>query len=258
MHRFFVDPECIGETSASVVGPVARQAARVLRLRPGESVVLLDNTGWEYSVRLDSVSSTRLEGEVVEKQKGTGDPSVLVTLYQGALKSDKLETVLQKGTEIGVSAFVPVLSRRSVVRSSKDWSEGKYTRWRKIITEAAEQSGRSLIPYLGAPMTWQQASTSARGVRLMAWEGDPDERRNENGITRAGFREAVLPSMDRIRKEGLSLFVGPEGGFDAEEVEEARASGVAVVSLGRRILRGETAGLAMAAAVMYEAGELGG
>ena len=140
----------------------------------------------------------------------------------------------------------------------RDWSESKYTRWRKIITEAAEQSGRSLIPYLGAPITWQQASTSARGVRLMAWEGDPDERRNENGRTRAGFREAVLPSMDRIRKDGLSLFVGPEGGFDAEEVEEARAAGVAVVSLGRRILRGETAGLAMAAAVMYEAGELGG
>ena len=119
MHRFFVDPECIGETSAVVIGPVARQAARVLRMRPGEPVVLLDNTGWEYMVRLDSVSSTRLEGEVVEKQKGTGDPSVLVTLYQGALKSDKLETVLQKGTEIGVSAFVPVLSREKRCTSIK-------------------------------------------------------------------------------------------------------------------------------------------
>ena len=258
MHRFFVDPSCIQESRASIVGPVARQAARVLRLRPGELVALLDNTGWEYAVRLISVSSSRLEGDVVDSSRGNGDPGIVLTLYQGALKSDKLETVLQKGTEIGISAFVPVLSRRSVVRSSRDWSESKYTRWRKIITEAAEQSGRSLIPYLGAPMTWQQASTSARGVRLMAWEGDPDERRNENGITRVGFREAVLPSMDRIRREGLSLFVGPEGGFDAEEVEEARASGVAVVSLGRRILRGETAGLAMAAAVMYEAGEMGG
>ena len=241
-----------------MAGPVARQAARVLRLRPGELVALLDNTGWEYAVRLSSVSSSHLEGDVVNSSRGSGDPGIVLTLYQGALKSDKLETVLQKGTEIGVSAFVPVLSRRSVVRSSRDWSESKYTRWRRILTEAAEQSGRSLIPYLGAPMTWQEALTSAQGVRLMAWEGDPDERRNENGITRVGFREAVLPSMDRIREDSLSLFVGPEGGFDAEEVEEARASGVAVVSLGRRILRGETAGLAMAAAVMYEAGELGG
>ena len=105
-------------------------------------------------------------------------------------------------------------------------------------------------------MAWQQALAFAGGVRLMAWEGDPDERGNENGRARTGFKEAVHGSIDRIRAEGVSLFVGPEGGFDAEEVEEARDAGVEVVGLGRRILRGETAGLAMAAAVMYEAGGL--
>ena len=258
MSRFFVDPECIGDTRASVGGTVARQAARVLRLRPGDQVTLLNNSGWEYSVRLSSVSPSRLEGEVIERTRGKGDPGIVLTLYQGVLKSDKLETVLQKGTEIGISAFVPSLSRRSVVRASKGWSDGKRARWRRIITEAAEQSGRSLIPYLSPPMAWTQALASAGGVQIMAWEGDPDERRARNGAARAGFREAVLGSMDRIRAEGLSLFVGPEGGFDPEEVEEARAAGVVVVSLGQRILRGETAGLAMAAAVMYEAGELGG
>ncbi len=258
MHRFFVDPECIQGDRVSVGGSVARQASRVLRLRPGEMVVLLDNTGWEYAVRLDSVSTFRLEGDVVESRRGKGDPGIVLTLYQGVLKSDKLETVLQKGAELGVSAFVPMVCRRSEVRVTRGWGSAKYNRWRRILTEATEQSGRSLIPYLGPPMAWQQALAFAGGVRLMAWEGDPDERGNENGRARTGFKEAVQGNIQRIRAEGVSLFVGPEGGFDAEEVEEARAAGVEVVGLGRRILRGETAGLAMAAAVMYEAGELGG
>ena len=258
MHRFFVEPECIGDTSAIVDGPVARQVARVLRMRPGDPIVLLDNTGLEYVVRLDSVSPKMLEGEVVEKRRGTGDPSVLVTLYQGVLKSDKLETVLQKGTEIGIAAFAPVFCRRSVVRAPRTYSDRRFPRWRKIITEAAEQCERSLVPHLGPLMTWQQALTSAQGVRLMAWVGEPGEGRSGNGVARTGFREAVMANMDRIRSEGLSLFVGPEGGFDPEEVDQARDAGVTMVSLGRRILRGETAGLVMASAVMYEAGEMGG
>ncbi len=258
MHRFFVEPECIGDKGAIVDGPIARQVARVLRMRPGDPIVLLDNTGLEYVVRLDSVTPKTLEGEVIEKRRGTGDPSVLVTLYQGVLKSDKLETVLQKGTEIGIAAFAPVLCRRSVVRAPRTYSDRRFPRWRKIITEAAEQCERSLVPHLGPLMTWQQAVTSAQGVRLMAWEGEPGGRGAGNGVARTGFREAVLANMGRIRDEGISLFVGPEGGFDPEEVEQARDAGVTMVSLGRRILRGETAGLVMASAVMYEAGEMGG
>ena len=258
MHRFFVDPECIWESSAVVVGPVARQVARVLRMRPGDPVILLDNTGWEYMVRLESVSSTRLDGVVIEKRRGTGDPSVLITLYQGVLKSDKLEIVLQKGTEIGIAAFAPVFCQRSVIRAPRTWTDRRYPRWRKIVMEAAEQSERSLAPHLGPLMTWEQALASSQGVRLMAWEGDSETRRSGDGAARSGFREAIVGNMDRIHEEGLSLFVGPEGGYDPQEVEQARDAGITMVGLGRRILRGETAGLAMASAVMYEAGEMGG
>ena len=258
MHRFFVDPGCIGDTGAVVMGPVARQVSRVLRMRPGDPVVLLDNTGWEYMVRLHTVSAARLEGEVIEKRRGTGDPAVLVTLYQGVLKSDKLEIVLQKGTEIGIAAFAPVFCQRSVVRAPRTYADRRFPRWRTILTEAAEQSERSLVPHLGPLMTWQQALASSQGVRIMAWEGDYDSRQSENGLPRTGFREAIQANLERIREVGLSLFVGPEGGFDPEEVEQARAAGVTIVGLGRRILRGETAGLVMASAVMYEAGEMGG
>jgi 16S rRNA (uracil1498-N3)-methyltransferase len=207
----------------------------------------MDNSGLEYAVVLQSISSSCIEGEVVEKRRGLGNPGVVLTLYQGVLKGDKLEMVLQKGTEIGISTFVPVLCRRSIPRVSKGWADGKYPRWHSILTEAAEQSGRACIPVLEPLVPLGEALAIAQGVRLMAWEGE----------TEKGFRETLMEHIERIKGEGLSLFVGPEGGFEPEEVEEARDAGVMPVSLGQRVLRGETAGLAMAAAVMYQVGELG-
>ena len=248
MHRFFVASECIQDTRAHVEGEVARQAARVLRLHPGQEIVLLDNTGWEYVVVLNQVSPSHLEGDVVEKRRGIGDPEVSLTLYQGILKVDKLDMVLQKGTEIGISGFVPVSCHRSVPRTHDGWASSRYPRWRKIISEATEQSGRASIPVLGPMLPLQEALIQAKGVRLLAWEGDAEK----------GLRQALTESSTRIREEGLSLFVGPEGGFEPWEVDEARARGAIPVTLGRRILRGETAGLAMAAAFMFHIGELGG
>ena len=228
-------------------GPVARQVAQVLRLRIGDHVILMDNSGCEYVVALSAISSSRLEGEVIEERDGLGDPGVKVTLYQGVLKGDKFEMVLQKGTEMGISAFVPVLCRRSIPRASKGWADGRHSRWHSILTEAAEQSGRACIPILEPIISLSEALTQAPGVRLMAWEGE----------TERGFRETLLEHVERVKVEGLSFLVGPEGGFDPGEVQEARDAGVVPVSLGRRTLRGETAGLVMAAAVMYQVGELG-
>ncbi|MDA0988962.1 MAG: RsmE family RNA methyltransferase [Chloroflexi bacterium] len=247
MHRFFVTSQSIHEGKANVDGPVARQAARVLRLQTGDSVVLMDNSGCEYVVVLHGISPSRLEGEVVEERRGLGNPGVMLTLYQGVLKGDKFETVLQKGTEIGISTFVPVLCRRSIPRASKGWADGRHPRWQSILTEATEQSGRACIPTLKPLVSLKEALTEASGVRLMAWEKE----------TEMGFRETLVDNMERVKAEGLSFLVGPEGGFDPEEVEEARDAGVVPVSLGQRILRGETAGLAMAAAVMYQMGEMG-
>jgi 16S rRNA (uracil1498-N3)-methyltransferase len=207
----------------------------------------MDDSGCEYVVVLSAISSSRLEGEVVEERDGLGDPGVKLTLYQGVLKGDKFEMVLQKGTEMGISAFVPVLCRRSIPRASKEWAGGRHSRWHSILTEAAEQSGRSRIPILGPLVSLSEALTHAPGVRLMAWEEE----------TERGFRETLVEHMERIKGEGLSFLVGPEGGFAPGEVQEARDAGVMPVSLGRRTLRGETAGLAMAAAVMYQVGELG-
>ena len=248
MHRFFVDPGCIRDGRACVEGAVARQASQVLRLRAGERIALLDGTGGEFVVSLRSVSPSRLEGDVVCESRLGGEPDVFVTLYQAVLKGEKLEMTLQKGTELGVSAFVPVECRRSVRRASGRGVEARRGRWQSIVREAAEQSGRTLIPVVESPVSLSDALASARGVTLMAWEGE----------RATGLREALTARIEQARAEGLGLLVGPEGGFDVAEVDEARQAGATPVSLGRRTLRSETAGLAMAAAAMYELGELGG
>ena len=247
MHRFFVDPGCIREGRAIVDGAVARQASQVLRLRAGESIALMDGSGRECLVQLSSVSPSRLEGGVVSETFLSGEPGVSVTLYQGTLKAEKLEMVLQKGTELGVSTFVPVVCRRSVSRAAGGRSDARLRRWQSIVREAAEQSGRTLIPVVDAPVLLKEALESARGVTLIAWEREQE----------TGLREALLARLDKARVEGLSLLVGPEGGFEPAEVELAIKWGAIPVSLGRRTLRSETAGLAMTAAVMYEMGELG-
>lgn len=247
MHRFFVDPGCIREGRASVDGAVARQVSQVLRMRAGESIALLDGAGWEYVVTLSSVSPSRLDGDVVSESYLSGEPRVSVTLYQGVMKGEKLEMVLQKGTELGIAAFVPVVCRRSIPRAAGGRAEARLKRWQSIVREAAEQSGRPRIPVVEAPVSLKDALDCARGVTLMAWEGEQE----------IGLREALSARLGQARAEGLGLLIGPEGGFEPAEVELAVEMGAVPVSLGRRTLRSETAGLAMAAAVMYEMGELG-
>ncbi len=247
MHRFFVDPGCIREGRAIVEGAVARQVSQVLRIRAGESIALMDGSGRGWVVLLSSVSPSRLEGDVVRESFLSGEPGVSVTLFQGILKGEKFEMVLQKGTELGISTFVPVECRRSIPRAAGGRADTRFRRWQSIVREAAEQSGRTRIPVVEAQVSLGDALGSARGVTLIAWEGERE----------TGLREALAEGLERARVEGLGLLVGPEGGFDPAEVELAMEAGAAPVSLGRRTLRSETAGLAMTAAVMYEMGELG-
>lgn len=155
MHRFFVPPECIAGDSVTLPQPLARQLARVLRLARGDSIMVLDNRGWQYQVKLAELSDTAASGQVVARTEAPPEPSIDIYLYQALLKADKFELVLQKGTEIGVSHFVPVKYRRS--EGGMDVGAAKLERWRRILTEAAEQSGRGHLPELAAPLTLAQA-----------------------------------------------------------------------------------------------------
>jgi 16S rRNA (uracil1498-N3)-methyltransferase len=243
MHRFFVDKSSIAGDEVELKTKQSHQIYTVLRLREGERIIVLDNTGFEYKVELIKASKNLISGKIIEKRPAAGEPKAKLTLYQSLLSREKFEFILQKCTEIGVSRFVPIVTQRSIVRETTT-KEGKLERWRNIIMEAAEQSGRGLIPELRVPIDYREAivETEDYDMSLIA-------------CTKRG-RE-LHGSLALVKEDGhVSLFIGPEGGFTDEEVESCLEEGAMPVTLGRRILRTETAGVVASALVLYELGEM--
>ena len=153
MHRFFVAPGSIDDEGVTFTGEVAGRLERVLRMRPGDQIVVLDDSGWEYLVSLDRVTAQQVHGRVTQRLLSKGEPQTRITLFQAILKASRFELVLQKGTELGVSAFVPFYCERSVPRDSgRGRPDGRHERWQRIIKEAAEQSRRGKLPVLSAPV----------------------------------------------------------------------------------------------------------
>lgn len=240
MHRFFVPPEWIAGDRVIIEGKLVHQLRRVLRLGGGERITVLDDSGYEYEVELGRVAGRKIEGEVLSRTLSPGEPGIRIVLFQGVLKAKKFEYVLQKGTELGIAAFVPVLCQRSVTDIP---GEQRMARWQEIIREAAEQSHRGRLPALFPATDFGHACAPVAATSLLLQEG-------EKGLASALGRWPAPPPT-------VNLFVGPEGGFSAAEVEIARQHGIVPVGLGRRILRAETAALVATAAILYHFGELG-
>jgi len=241
MHRFFVPAEWITADHVTLHGDSARQIARVLRLRSGEEIIALDNSGDEYVATLRTVTPAKVVADVTERRTNRAEPTANITLFQGMLKTDKFEFVLQKGTELGVSTFVPTICERSVARAEEGLTPSRRVRWERITTEAAEQSGRGRLPTLQDPQALQTACYAVVGRGIIPWE-----------------MERSTPLQDAIGEDvgPINIFIGPEGGFTEAEVETARSVGITPVTLGPRILRAETAAIATVTAVMYSLGEL--
>jgi len=232
LHRFFLPARCFAADRVEFPAEAAHQIRRVLRLGAGDRIIALDGSGDEYVVRLDG--DAPLTGTVESRRHNESEPALQLTLYVGLLKAAKLELVLQKGTEVGVARFVPVETARSVAREP---GAARHARREAIIREAAEQSGRGRVPKLAATMALADAidEAVAGGRAILLWE-------RENA--------AQLGEMAPPVNEPFSLFVGPEGGFADDEVALARGSGVVTASLGRRILRAETAAIVAPALVL--------
>lgn len=237
--RFFLDRECIeGDT---VVFPAAqiRQLRNVLRARPGDRVIVLDGTRAEYVVQLVDASG-HIMGRVVEWRENSAEPLVDVHLFQALLKFKKLEVVVQKCVEVGVSRITPMVCSRSVPGGTGDrWGD----RLRDIAREAAEQSGRGILPRIREIQTFAHALRAAPTTSLIfaAPNGLPA------GLSLVSLDEA-LPAAPQV---DVGIFVGPEGGFTADELESATAMGFTGVTLGPRTLRAETAAIVASSLVIH-------
>ena len=256
-HSFFVDPQSIQGGRAELRGQVVHRIGRVLRLHPGDEIDLLDNSGFAYSARIVRVTRESVSAEVLGRWRPATEPRVELALYQALLKGQKMEMVLQKGTEIGVSIFVPVLSERCVSRPSAADLERRLGRWGDIVREAAEQSKRAVLPRVASLCSFEDACREAREADLaaMAWEEEPSQGLGtlvrETGV-------ATLAGREPATRPRVALLVGPEGGFSEREAQVAGGAGLRIASLGPRILRAETAALVAATVVLCETGDLGG
>ena len=240
MPRFFT--ETINETKGTISGDDAKHIANVLRMHAGEKLVACDCQGFDYDCVIDSLTDKEVELSVERKYLSETEPSVRVTLYQAMPKSDKMELIIQKAVELGVSAIVPVQTKRCVSRPDAKSMAKKLERYNRIALEAAKQCGRGRIPQVLPMLDFAEA------IKAMK----EDQRAflfYENSTS--SFRKELEQGVNSV-----SIMVGAEGGFEEEEVQKALDLDIASLSLGKRILRCETAPLAALSIIMYETGNM--
>ena len=247
MTRFFISSDQIKDNSVILKGEDRHHLLNVLRKGLGDEIAVLNGKGEEFLVRITEATIDQVKGEIVRQVERQSEPRVKITLVQSLPKADKFEWILQKNTELGVSRFQPVFTERSNIKLDQAAQSRKLERWNKIIREAAEQSGRQIIPVLEPIRRWSEmlAAYSGIGLVLIPWEGQSGQP-----LKQVLERQPGIPGS-------VTVLIGPEGGFSLKEVEEAKEKGAIPVTLGPRILRTETAGLVVASALLYHFGDLG-
>lgn len=241
MARFFIDPTQMDEDVARVEGEEARHALKVLRLKQGDTLTLLDGTGLAYDAAVEAVEKAGFTARITRTYQAEAEPRTRVTLYQGLCKADKMEWIIQKCVEAGIYRIVPIVTEHCVAREG---GENKQSRWQRIAREAAKQSGRGIIPQVAEIVPFDQAvlQMARHEALFLLWEQE-----KARGLT---------PSSAGPRPSSAALVVGPEGGISQEEAQDMLDAGALSLSLGPRILRAETAGLAALCALMCCWGEM--
>ena len=242
MYHFFVTPAQIMDGYAVITGQDVNHIRNVLRMKPGEQVGIRDGISRSYICELEAIEEEEIRAKILTEDTNLSELPAELYLFQGLPKSDKMELIIQKAVELGVHEVIPVATRRAVVKLDRKKEESKLKRWNAIAESAAKQSKRIVIPEVTGVMSVKEALAYAADfdLKLLPYE-------NARGMAATKEQvEAVRPGMD------IAVFIGPEGGFEETEVEEARAAGFYPVSLGKRILRTETAGLTMLSILMYQ------
>ncbi len=242
MYQFFVDSSQILDKKIIITGGDVNHIKNVLRLKPGEEIAVKNGVdGREYRCGIEEFTQDSVIcGLRFIKEEGVELPSKIY-LFQGLPKADKMELIIQKSVELGVFEVIPLAVKRCVVKLDEKKAAAKVNRWQGIAEAAAKQSKRGIVPAVREPMTMREAAAYARGmdVKLIPYELADDMAHTREII------EAVRLG------ESVAVFIGPEGGFEQSEVEEALAAGIEPITLGKRILRTETAGLTVLSWLMY-------
>ena len=241
MHRFFAEPGQIGEKEIVITGADVNHIRNVLRMRTDEEVLIADGQGAEYRCKLTDLGENEVRAQILWKLDGNAELASPITLFQGLPKSDKMDLIVQKCVELGVDRIVPVSTKRAVVKLDAKKEQTRLKRWNTISESAAKQSGRGVIPEVSGVMSFGKALEEAKKLDVLLI---PYERAEHMAETRRVMGE-IRPG------QSVGIFIGPEGGFEESEVEEAVAAGAKAITLGKRILRTETAGLAVMAMLGY-------
>lgn len=242
MYHFFVTPAQITEEYATITGQDVNHIRNVLRMRPGEQVGIRDGISRNYVCELEEITAEEIRARILSVDEDNSELPARLYLFQGLPKSDKMEMIIQKAVELGAYEIIPVATRRAVVKLDEKKEASKVKRWNTIAESAAKQSGRMLVPEVTRVMTLREAYAYAAAfdLNLIPYELAEGMRDTKEVIGR------IRPGMQ------VGIFIGPEGGFDVEEVEAAVEAGIHPITLGRRILRTETAGLTALSVLMFQ------
>ncbi len=241
MQQFFAEPSWIRENKIFMQGSDVNHIRNVLRMKPGEDVRVNDGRGKTYLCCISSYEEQTAVLDILKELDSDTELPSRIILFQGLPKGDKMEWIVQKAVELGVYAIVPFAAKRSVVKLDEKKAAKKQARWQLIAKGAAEQSGRGIIPEVSAVQTFTEALRMAGELDVVLIPYELEE----------GMKETVRILEEIAPGQSVGIFIGPEGGFEEEEVERAKAAGAHAVTLGKRILRTETAGLTALSILMY-------
>jgi len=241
MHRFFVEPHQVAEDTIRIEGTDVNHIKNVLRMKVGDVLQISDGHNQQYLCSILSMESTEVVVSIEETLATSTELPSKLYLFQGLPKGDKMEFIIQKAVELGVYEIIPVATKRAVVKLDEKKAAKKVERWNSIAESGAKQSGRNVVPTVMDVMSYNEALAYAKKLDVVLIPYELAE----------GMEETRQIIADIRQGQSVGIFIGPEGGFEVEEVERAKMQGILPVTLGKRILRTETAGLTMLSILMY-------
>ena len=247
MRRFYIEPSEVSKSSLTIGGTEAHHIKNVLRLKPGDPLKLFDGTGHEYEAVICSMEAGTIAVKIQRKVRPDPTASIRITVAQAFLKEKKLDDLVRKLSELGIAAWIPFFSERSIARPTKERLAGRIPRWKRIATEAMKQCQRKTMLEVHEAQTFEELLKLSEpyDLKLLFWENKAVPFKPDVNL------------MQHCPLDSIMIMLGPEGGFTDQEIETARQKGFLIAGLGPRILRAETATLAAATLIQYLFGDMG-